>query len=278
MNLRELYLKKLRDNLMKTLSIILSIICIVLGIILYNTVVDKNGALAISRQNQLALNDSLKIFKEENKTLYHKYAEVQKIDEIKDRSIAKQVDILSKKDEKILTLTKQNIKLRDIINQGVQEEPNTSEIPLNLVGHELTFKDSTDFYKYRIKVTLGNPSIHTFKQSFYNDILQTIHLTRNKEGEYSGYSEFEPEFVNNYLSINNIRFILDQDEFVRIEGDINKFRLTIFPSFGIFTFQPLYLHAGLKVLINRKHLVGYSHGIGNDLNLLEYGYGFDIIK
>src|SRR4030042_6198220 len=112
MNLRELYLKKLRDNLMKTLSIILSIICIVLGIILYNTVVDKNGALAISRQNQLALNDSLKIFKEENKTLYHKYAEVQKIDEIKDRSIAKQVDILSKKDEKILTLTKQNIKLR----------------------------------------------------------------------------------------------------------------------------------------------------------------------
>ncbi|MDQ7818692.1 MAG: hypothetical protein RDU14_16825 [Melioribacteraceae bacterium] len=225
----------------------------------------------IYKQNELALNDTLKTLHLQNETYYHKYASIQSKLTEKDKQ-------LKERDEKILTMSTKEISLRKLIDSLsgtiVKIGKDSAGIPY---GSVLEFKKNNEFYWSKDSVFIERPP-WIKKELGFIKFKQKDFLTRNKEGKWSGYSKYEPEFVNKYLSIKTLEVIVDRDEFVRVESDIDKFRLSLIPTIGLLQKESSLLGGGLKALINKKHLVEVTKGIGNDWSWIGYGYSFDIVK
>ncbi|MHB8840993.1 MAG: hypothetical protein ACYC56_04255 [Candidatus Aquicultor sp.] len=253
------------------LIILLSILVIGLAYFLVSSISKNNQLEKIYKQNELALNDTLKVLRLQNETYYHKYASIQS--QLTDKE--KQ---LKERDEKILAMSTKEISLKKLIDSLsgtiVQLGKDTAGIPY---GSILEFKKNGEFYLSKDSVFIDRPP-WIKKQLEFIKFRQKDFLTRNIEGKWSGYSKFEPEFVNKYLSITNLDVIVERDEFVRVESDIDKFRLSLIPTFGILQKETTIFGGGLKVLINKKHLVEVTKGIGNDWLWVGYGYSFDVVK
>lgn len=254
--------------------LIIATASIILLLYLYiAAITDKKNAEILYNQNVIAFNDSLKLVKINGDSYYHKYVELQDVNAIKDEMINKHIADLVKRDEKILTLTKQNLALIDIISSGESEPDSNTGIPEHLLGKVLKFKQNLDFYNYEISVTLGNPSFHNFYQSFYPDIGMYQYLTRNNKGEWSGYTKFEPDFVNKYLKITNARYIVEKDEYLQIETDKDKFRFNFISAIGLLITDDVKLMIGASVKLN-NHILEYRKGINNSFHYAGYGYSF----
>lgn len=236
------------------------------------TSINKNEKLeAIYRQNELARDSLMKKIQIDSNTYYHKYASIQS-------NLIEKESALKQKDETILTLNTKEVLFRKLVDsltgRIVKMGKDTAGIPF---GSVLAFQDTLDFYRYNDSVFVERfPKIK--KELEFIKFREKNFLTRDVNGRWSGYSKFEPEFVNKYISIENLEIIVDRDEFVRVESDIDKFRLSLIPAFGILQKGNTSLGGGLKALINKKHLVEVTKGIGNDWLWVGYGYTFDLIK
>lgn len=253
------------------LIVFLSLLVIGLTYFLVSSISKNNQLEKIYKQNELALNDSLKIIKLQNETYYHKYASIQS-------NLLDKEKQLKERDEKILAMSTKEIALKKLIDSLsgtiVKLGKDTAGIPY---GSVLEFKKNNEFYTSKDSVFIERPP-WIKKELEFIKYRQKDYLTRNTEGKWSGYSKFEPEFVNKYLTITGLDVFVERDEFVRVESDIDKFRLSLIPTIGILMKETTLLGAGLKALINKKHLAEITKGIGNDWVWVGYGYEFDIVK
>lgn len=253
------------------LIVLLSILVIGLTYFLVNSVTKNNQLEKIYRQNELARDSLMKKVQLDSSTYYHKYALIQS-------EVIEKEKQLKERSEKILTMSTKEILLKKLIDslsgRIVVMGKDTNGIPY---GSILEFKDTKEFYSYKDSVHIERiPWIK--KELEFIKYRQKDFLTRNTEGKWSGYSKFEPEFVNKYLSVVSLDVIVERDEFVRVESDIDKFRLSLIPTFGVLQKEITLFGGGLKALINKKHLVEVTKGIGNDWLWVGYGWNFDLIK
>ena len=72
--------------------------------------------------------------------------------------------------------------------------------------------------------------------------------------------------------------IVDRDDYVRVEDDINKFKLDVLVGGGIYTLPQVYLQFGFGVIINNTHMVFYSRSNSDTFSYLTYAYKFSLIK
>ena len=252
--------------------IILSCIAVALGTYLYITIKNNKMLEAIYKQNQLAHDTAMKILQDGDEILYQKYAFIQS--NLSDSSKA-----LKKKDEKILSLTQDNIHLKDIISstQGhiiVIGKDSSGCMPY---GSKIEFRDSTEFYKNKDTVLISSKPIMK-RHTYFLPFGQSIYLTRNTDGQWSGYEKFMPDFINKYLTVSDLQVFVDRDEFVRVESDITKFRLKLIPGLGLLQTNTDLIGWNIGALINNKHFLQFGHGIGNSWFFANYGYAFDVIK
>ena len=253
------------------LIVLLSILVIGLTYFFVSSVTKNKQLEKIYKQNEIALNDTLKTVRLQNETYYHKYASIQS-------NLIEKEKQLKERDEKILTMSTKEILFKKLIDslsgRIVKLGKDTSGIPY---GSVLEFSKNNEFYWSKDSVFIERVPLIKKKLEFAK-FRQKNFLTRNTEGKWSGYSKFEPEFINKYLSIATLEVIVDRDEFVRVESDIDKFRLSLIPTIGLLQKESSLLGGGLKGLINKKHLVEITKGIGNDWLWIGYGYTFDIVK
>lgn len=247
-------------------------------VVLFGTVyflimsINKNEKLeAIYRQNELARDSLMKKIQIDSSTYYHKYASIQS-------NLIEKEKTLKQRDETILTLNTKEVLFRKLVDsltgRIVKMGRDTSGIPY---GSVLEFTKDNEFYFSKDSVFIERlPWIK--KELQFIKFRQKDFLTRNSEGKWSGYSKFEPEFVNKYISIENLEIIVDRDEFVRVESDIDRFRLKLIPGFGLLQKESSLLGGSLGALINNKHFAQFAKGIGNDWIWINYGYAFDIVK
>lgn len=215
-------------------------------------------------QNALALGDSLRYEKSEKADLYTKYISILDANKYT-------TEELSAKNERVLALTKENLQLRDIIEQGTgTTTTDTSGI------RYFTFKDKTDFYNYLIEVQDIDPPTYYFNIKF-NPLSLTNYITRNKEGIWSSYIKIDAPF-NKYLSVADIQTILDKDEWVGLPKD-EGFSLGLIPlGTAIIDEGNTHISIGALASISNKWVLGYSKAIGMNLNMFHVGYQFKIIK
>lgn len=249
----------------------LSLLVIGLTYYMVSSITKNNELEKIYRQNELARDSLMKKIQIDSSTYYHKYASIQS-------DLVKKEEALKQRDEKILTMSTKEILLQKLIDslsgRIVIMGKDTSGIPY---GSVLEFTKNNEFYFSKDSVFVERvPWIK--KELEFIQFRQKDFITRNTEGKWSGYSKFEPEFVNKYLSITGLEVIVERDEFVRVESDIDKFRLSLIPTFGLLQKESPLLGGGLKALINKKHLIEVTKGLGNNWLWIGYGYTFDIVK
>jgi hypothetical protein len=258
----------------KTETKVILFLLVITGIAIYSlirVISEKKQIEKILIQNELALNDVIKKLKYENETFYHKYVSVQS-------NLTNREEQLKKRDEKILTLNAKELLLKNIVDsligRVVVVGKDTNGIPF---GSVLEFLGGDEFYKSKHSVFIEEPPRIISQTEFIKFRIKHF-LTRDVNGKYSGYSKIEPEFVNKHLDITVEETVIDESEFLRIERDIDKFRLSLIPTIGTLMKEAALVGAGLKALINKKHLVEVTKGISNDWLWVGYGYSFDIIK
>lgn len=258
---------------MKETKLIIFLCLLVAGLtyFLVSSVSNNAGLEKIYRQNQLARDSLMKKIQLDSATYYHKYATIQS-------NLIEKEKELKGRDEKILTLSVKEILLKKLIDslsgRIVKMGKGTSGIPY---GSILSFTKRTEFYTADDSVFVEKVPWMKRAMEFVKFKLKHI-LARDKEGRWSGYSKFEPNFINNYIDIIDEEVFVDRDEYLRIENDIDKFRLTLIPTFGLLQKDNSLFGAGLKALINKKHLIEVTKGIANDWLWFGYGYSFDVVK
>ena len=226
----------------------------------------------IYKQNQLAHDSAMKILQSGNEIFYQKYAFIESNLTDKDQT-------LKQNNEKILVLMQANIQLKNIIAsiRGTIIYVGKDSSGCIPYGSKIEFKDSTEFYRQRDTVNIAAlPFIN--RHTYFIPFGENVYLTRNSEGQWSGYRKFVPDFINKHITISDMQVFVDRDEFVRIESDIAKFRLKLIPGLGLLQTNTDLIGWNIGGLINNKHFLQFGHGIGSSWFYANYGYAFDIVK
>jgi len=261
------------------IAIVIGVLVIGLGLFIYLWVQAKNELQirdTIIHQNELAFNDTLKIIKNENGTLYKKLAYVENINQkIKNDSTA--LALLTKEQkEKILSLViamAELVKFRDSV-MAVQD----FEVPPSLVGRQLFFSDDStrqSFFHYKEIVTLGNKSTNdmTITGTPFSIAVATA---RDIEGIMSGIIEFNPKWINDYLEVSDVSVSMDTDEYIKYIETKPIFSLSLFPSVGIMIMPEMYFLYGGGVMLNKKHMVEYQTVLGKSIHIIKYSYNIPL--
>ena len=265
------------------MSICISLV--ITGLVIYIVHMNKlkRDAEMVSNQNILALNAKLEKYKSDSTVAYRKIASVEDLNaKVKSENIGL-YKIIAKNNETVMSQQTYIIQLKSI-NDSVTGLIITGEkIPDILLGKTLNFTNVGEvprnpFFQYEIDVILNNPSILKFRKMEFSPFTFQAHIARNSDGVWSGYVSAVEPWVNDYLSISTMNVVVDKDNYLRVENDINHFRLDGFVGGGIFATPQIFGHIGLGVIINDRHLLLYSHGIANNFNLINYGYKFTIFK
>jgi hypothetical protein len=268
----------MKNKIISIIPYIIFLISIVLSILLYNTIKNRNKLEKVNHQNVLALNGKLEIYKRDSVVAYKRIASIENLNEKLKTENKELFTLLENNKEIIMSQAKYIIKLEAIIDSGKEATSTGHDIPNNILGKEIIFsnKDKNPFYDYEIKVTLGNPSTHKLSM-FFKDINMTSHITRNKDGVWAGYIETSSE-ISKYLKIKQLSVVLDSDNYLSVESNLNKFHLDLMLGGGVFVFPQAYLHLGVGLVMNNTHCLYYSHGIGTSFNYLTYAYKLSLIK
>lgn len=213
----------------------------------------------IQVQNELAFKDKIKVLKDREDELYHKYIHITSLNDSLNL-------VLEKRNERILFLTNQIVKLETIISEGSTSDT-TIVVDSSCYGKTIPFLVATDTYSYDLKVTLAKKPYHKLEFTLKPFNLKS-YITRNKEGIFSTYLEVQPEF-RNLVKIQNVETTMDKDEYIELEK--NKIEWKVFPSTGALVNPNVTLFFGAGVSIN-KHQIQVQHGLGNSNWYLNYGY------
>lgn len=252
--------------------IILAVGCAVLGYLYYQKFNEANELDNINRQNILAHNGELERYKKDSTEFVRKIASVESLAE-------KRHELLKEREERIISLTRQNIALQKIIDQGYADidSTDTTAIPQYLIGKTYNFNVSRQFYNYNLSVTLDNPPFHRLVQNFYQDIELINYLSVNKDGIFSGYSNFEPSFVNDYIKISNMKIIIEKDEFYNL-GKTKYNKWMFFIDGQVIQTDRSDFALGAEAIVNEQWKFGYKKGFGDNLHVFNVGYNlFNIV-
>lgn len=259
-------------NYLKYAIIVLIILCGYLIIRLNMVTKDAKLLDAANKQNLLALNSQLEIYRDSTHTSYRRIAVVESL---KDSL----TEILKQNKETILSQQKYVIQLKTLLDSSTAVISTGELISDSLNGKILEFnnKNKNNFYEYNAKITLGNPSICNMLIKFSPFSIIT-HITRNDKGIWSGYVTPVEKWANDYINIKDNQVIIDADNYVNVENEYNKFKLSLYLGGGVYITPQTFIHIGGGIEINNKHLLYYSRGIGTNFNYINYSYKFNIIN
>jgi len=215
-------------------------------------------------QIQIRLNDSLKVYKDGNLTLYHRIVGLEDLN--KDLSV-----ILKSKDEKITSQFNTILKLNTIISKGLGRVDTVKVIDSNCVGIILDYLDKNAFRELKVKVSVNNPPLFE-TQEIFNPFGVIAKLTRNKEGIYGGYLEITPDSIEQYITVSDFDIKMDLDEYEGNPCDIIILKLAPSISFSLSKDLKSLVSIGGQALIKEAHLIGYEIGINNDYHWIRYSY------
>lgn len=253
---------------MKVLTeIIIVVLFLLAGYLVWKNYNDNKIAQQVIEQNEKAFNDSLKII---GNGWQQRYAQIKNI---YDREA-------KERDEEILAQAKTIVKLKNIISESVADTVTIIDSSGNVTAMEASFRDTTDFYVMDLFVRLSiNKSLSYQKHEMkFVPFAVVVNFSRNKKGEYFGNVKVEEEHLRDVINISDAEFIFGKDEFIRIEEDINKFRMDLMPSVAVYSFNQIYIGVGLNAIINKKYLVGVHKTISHNYYAFLFGYSFSIIK
>src|ERR1035437_4794522 len=98
-------------NYMKYINFVFVAIAILFGYLYFSAKSNASKQEMITKQNELALGDSLKILHKNNDEMYQQYAEVTKTNQYL-------TDLLKSRNDNIQTLIKEVVRLQTIISSG----------------------------------------------------------------------------------------------------------------------------------------------------------------
>jgi len=252
---------------MKKINYIFILIIVVMGYVLFG-LYSSVSQEQMEKQNLLARNDSLRVINSQWST---KYAFVKDLN-------AKKDSMLKNKNETILTKNTVILKLKKMLLKGTAVKYDTVFINNMTKSFVMEFRDSfpvnNPFLDYDLTVVVKKPKPTYTLSLDFKKIALTSFLTRNREGIWSGYVKI-PQNYRNYLKIDNIKVVIDRDEYTRIEED--RFKLSLLLGGGIYTVPEVFGHLDLGVEIN-NNIIYLGKGIGNSFLFLGYSRKFSIIK
>ena len=246
-----------------------------LGYIVYEKNKQLKMANLVYKQNE-ASKKELEVIRKDSVIMYHKYAEVTNILNDKEK-------ILKEKNERIVSLTTANFYLHEIvdslsgkviISNGEQDK---TIIPDYLIGKKYSFSSKKDFYSFNSIFILGNPPSENFSLKFFQDINQIFYLTVNKEGLYSGYTKFSPDFVNNYIVVKSLDVKIEKDDFYSMLKQPISFVFFLNGSMNLRQDKTAFAFGG-SVVIQEKWKIGYQKILSENSHIISLGYKIFSIK
>jgi Txe/YoeB family toxin of Txe-Axe toxin-antitoxin module len=262
----------------KTILIIIFVVSTVLfGFSWYNSHQTAKEADLINKQNVAALNSEVEILKNDNTSAYKRIASVEDLNEKLSNNYSELSSLYEKEKLTVLSLSETIIQLKKDTSSSTGEITDSTKLPESVLGKELYFTGSNAFRSYKLWVILNNPPTHKLLTTYMPFTFITT-INRDADGQYSGVVSIDPPEIGSFLNIKDSKVAVDRDDFLRIENDINKFRLNLLLGGGIYTIPELYAHLGLGAEINRIHYITINKGLNTDLYLMNYFYKFNIIN
>lgn len=246
------------------------------------------SSTAVLNQHNAALNDSLVELESKNFWLSRKIAEVSTINEILK-------DSLAIKDELVLTLTRQILHFKKLVEENTGEVSVIPSVDTAVVGggafslgvswqQQLTgckglllhFSKENVFYTYSDSVWIDTPPRHKLELNFA-PLSFDVYLSRNKDGIWSNYYKL-PVWAKDYLSLSDVNVSIDVDEYVRVSSS-NSRRFNLFADAMVqVTPENTWFFLGGSVIINDTYKFTYGKRIDNSGHLLQVGYSIFHIK
>lgn len=219
--------------------------------------------IAILKQNNSALGDTLDVFRTDNSTLYEKLAYIEAIhdsDQVKIDSLQLETSILTRQ-----KIALEKIKVNNtgtVIHDTIRDE---------CEGIVLEFRDSTDFYSFVDSIFVENPPRQIFEQSF-NPFSISNHVGTDQNGLLTSVTELKG-WARNWLKISDIETVIDES-FYSHYARATRSSLSILPLGGIESDPVVYLKVGMGVKYN-SDLVIYNYGTRGSHTIL-YGKEFSL--
>lgn len=217
--------------------------------------------LLIANQNRLA--DSTKIARLEldSVVMYHRYARVVEINE---ELLGDNSALLADRNEKVLSLIKAEIRIKELESEEVTTEIDT-------VNNELYFRDiQRDFYVYDLFVSFPR-AYHKLSLTIHPFTMSVIVTEKISNGVYSGYVSFAPALVNDYLTVENMEIYIDESFFDKIV-DAPVLRLGL--AIGVLAGETNLFAVGVGALLGNRHYLDAKYAIGNNTILANYTWLF----
>lgn len=236
-----------------TLLLVISVVFYI-----YELLVSKNDSIKVLKQNNASLSNGIKIIKDGERVLRQKYALVQEESAMKDK-------LLHRQGEQILNKNKLIMQLKKITenNPGqIITDGDSIDVPM----FNILFSGKNRFYSYTDSVFVSEKPTHSLNLSFEKFSIVN-YLTRNKDGLWSGYSEFEPSWVADYLDLADMEIIVSKDFYLTPE----KIYWGIMPKLNILVQSETHFAVGVN-LIAGNYEVGYSRFLNKNWHLIEAGY------
>jgi hypothetical protein len=245
--------------------VVILVAVIIIGLLGYFLYVNYEKAKALNNaleNNNLAYQDTLKKISE---NYYQHMIMVEDLSKYKD-------SLLNKMNEKLLSISYQQIKIKDLINAIPGNIIVNGDTNNNCKGMVIAFPYSNEFYTALDTFVLGDKPVLKRNMSFKPFGL-TVHLARDEKGKWDSFFEVEKPF-NKYLDIQNGNVVVDKDLFGIVSVDKNI--LSLYPSLGLSLINAkAYLGIGGGVILF-NNIVNYLWG-GKNNHFISYGYKFSIL-
>lgn len=251
-----------------------SVLVIALGIMIrsyFNLLASFEVSEAVNTQQALAIKGEVEKYIVDSTEAYRKIAYVTDLNDDLEKENAALTTIIDNNDETIIGLTSTTIQLGELVDSMSN---NVIVVSDDMVGKVINVSKKRDFYNISIGVFLGNPTIIRDTITF-NPFNATFMLGKNTDDVYSGYLTFEPDYMNKYLTINNVVVKIDRESFYYSD----KYKKSLYLSFGVgvVTLNEMYLLITSELNLWNKHYLEAGYGIGNSYLMFGYRYGFKLL-
>lgn len=217
--------------------------------------------LFIANQNRLADSTTIARLELDSIVMFHRYA---RIVEINDELLGDNALLLKDRNEKVLSLTKAEIRIAELLSEGITTEIDT-------VNKELSFTGiKREFYSYDLFVSFPR-AYHKLSLTIHPFTMAVIVTERVSDGFYSGYVSFTPAFVNDYLTVENMEVYIDDSFFDKIvEAPVLRLGLAI----GVLVGETNSFSVGVGTLLGNSHYLDAKYAIGNNTLSANYTWLF----
>lgn len=250
---------------MDTLKIVLSIAVIIFlavaSFCIHGYFSKKNSArMRMYEQNALADSTKIERLKIDNEILYQRFANVLKLT---DTLISNNVKILKERDEKILALSKAEIKIKELISEG-------NATTIDTVKKQLTFDIDNEIFKYHLFVDFPK-RFHRLNYNVKPFNLEVYVTERKTDKIYGGYAVIMPIAFQGFVDISDMDVYIDESLISNPETP-TFFKLGV--AMGAIVSKESDFALGLASLLNEKHYFDAKYGFINKVVYVNYSFMF----